>query len=159
MAVDYYLKIDGVQGEATDQDFKDQINILSFSWGGSQVSSAGTRSAGSGAGKVELSDFSVTKHYDKSSPQLFKALVAGTHSATATLSAVKAGAGGKPFLKISFEELFVTSQHISATDELPTESVSFSYNQIKVEYSMQNDQGIVTTTGAVTYNVKENKVS
>ena len=159
MAVDYYLKIDAVQGESTDQDFKDQINILSFSWGGHQVSSAGTRSAGSGAGKVELADFSVTKHYDKSSPQLFKALVAGTHSATATLSAVKAGAGGKPFLKISFEELFVTSQHISATDELPTESVSFSYKQIKIEYSTQNEKGTLTAVGSVTYNNGTNKLS
>ena len=159
MAVDYYLKIDGVQGEATDQDFKDQINILSFSWGGSQVSSAGTRTAGSGAGKVELADFSITKHYDKSSPQLFKSLVSGTHSATAVLSAVKAGAGSKPFLKLSFEELFVTSLHVSAADELPTESVSFSYKQIKIEYSTQNAQGILTPVGAVTHNAGTNKTS
>ncbi len=159
MAVDYYLKIDGIQGEATDQDFKDQINLLSFSWGGSQVSSAGTRTAGSGAGKVELSDFSVTKHFDKSSPQLFKSLVAGTHSATAVLSAVKAGAGGKPFLKISFEELFVTSQHVSAADELPTESVSFSYKQIKIDYSTQNEKGTLTPTASQTYNIGTNKIS
>ncbi|MGP8173454.1 MAG: Hcp family type VI secretion system effector [Terracidiphilus sp.] len=160
MAVDYYLKIDGIQGEATDQDFKDQINVLTFSWGGTQVSSAGTRSAGSGAGKVELADFSVTKHYDKSSPQLFKSLVAGTHSATATFSAVKAGAGGsKPFLKITFDELFVTSVQISAADELPTESVSFSYKQIKIEYSTQNAQGTLTPTGSVTYNQGTNKLS
>jgi type VI secretion system secreted protein Hcp len=72
---------------------------------------------------------------------------------------VKAGAGGKPFLKVDFKELFVTSIQHSATNEIPTESVSFSYNEIKVEYSQQNEQGIVTTTGAVTYNVKENKVS
>lgn len=159
MAVDYYLKIDGVQGEATDQDFKDQINLLSFSWGGSQVSSAGTRTAGSGAGKVELSDFSVTKHFDKSSPQLFKALVSGTHSGTAVLSAVKAGASGKAFLKLTFEELFVTSQHVSASDELPAESVSFSYKQIKIEYSTQNEKGTLTPTASHTYNVGTNKVS
>ncbi|MGB9407008.1 MAG: type VI secretion system tube protein Hcp [Terracidiphilus sp.] len=159
MAVDYYLKIDGMQGEATDADYKDQINLLSFSWGGNQVSSAGTRSAGSGAGKVELSDFSVVKHYDKSSPQLFKSLVSGTHSATGVLSAVKAGSGGKPFLKISFEELFVTSIHVAATDELPTESVSLSYKQIKIEYSTQNEKGTLTAVGSVTYNIGTNKTS
>ncbi len=159
MAVDYYLKIDGIQGEATDQDFKDQINLLSFSWGGSQVSSAHTRTEGSGAGKVELSDFSVTKHFDKSSPQLFKALCAGTHSTTAVLSAVKAGSNGKPFLQLSFAELFVTSQHISATDELPSESVSFSYKQIKIEYSTQDSKGTLTKVGAQTYNIGTNKLS
>jgi type VI secretion system secreted protein Hcp len=158
MAVDYFLKLDGIQGESVDSNHKDWIQLMSFSWGASQVTTvAGT--GGSGAGKADLSDFSVMKHLDKASTPLFKSLVSGTHIKTGNLEAVKAGAGGKPFLKVDFKELFVTSQQLSASSEIPNESVSFSYNQIKVEYSMQNDQGIVTTTGAVTYNVKENKVS
>ncbi|MGA2170459.1 MAG: type VI secretion system tube protein Hcp [Terracidiphilus sp.] len=158
MAVDYFLKLDGIQGESVDANHKDWIRINSFSWGASQVTTvAGT--GGSGAGKADLADFSVMKHLDKGSTPLFKSLVSGTHIKTGNLEAVKAGAGGKPFLKVDFKELFVTSIQHSATDEIPHESVSFSYNQIKIEYSQQNEQGIVTTTGAVTYNVKENKVS
>ena len=158
MAVDYYLKLDGIQGEAATEGFKDQIQLLSFSWGGSQTTSvAGT--GGSGAGKVDLSDLSVMKNYDKSSPQMFKALISGTHIKTGVLSATKAGGGGKPFLKISLGELFVTSLQDSASSEIPTESVSFSYNTIKVEYSTQNEQGILTAVGAVSYDLKANKVS
>jgi len=37
--------------------------------------------------------------------------------------------------------------------------VSFSYNQIKIEYSTQNEQGITQTTGSVTHNTKGNKTS
>jgi type VI secretion system secreted protein Hcp len=158
MAVDYYLKLDGIQGESVTDGFKDQIQILSFSWGGSQTTSvAGT--GGSGAGKVDLSDLSIMKHYDKSSPQMFKSLISGTHIKTGVLSATKAGGGGKPFLKISLGELFITSLQDSASSEIPTESVSFSYNTIKVEYSTQNDQGILTAVGAVSYDLKANKVS
>ena len=158
MAVDFYLKLDGITGEATDSNHKDEIQLLSFSWGGSQVTSvAGT--GGSGAGKVDLSDLSIMKHLDKSSSQVFKAMISGTHIKTGTLTAVKAGAGGKPFLKLSLEELFVTSLQTSASSEIPSESVSFSYNKIKYEYWTQNDQGVLTATGAVTYNLKENKVS
>ena len=51
MAVDYFLKLDGIQGESADTNHKDEIQIMSWSWGGSQVSSvAGT--GGSGAGKA-----------------------------------------------------------------------------------------------------------
>jgi type VI secretion system secreted protein Hcp len=158
MSVDYYLKLDGIEGEAVSTGFEKQIQLLSFSWGGSQTTSvAGT--GGSGAGKVDLSDLSVMKYYDKSSPQVFKALVTGTHIKTGVLSATKAGGGGKPFLKISLGELFVTSNQISASSEIPTESVSFSYNTIKVEYSTQNEQGILTAVGAVNYDVKTNKPS
>jgi type VI secretion system secreted protein Hcp len=158
MAVDYFLKLDGISGESVDDKHKDWIQLSSWSWGASQISSvAGT--GGSGAGKVDISDFSVMKYLDKASTPTFKALTLGSHIKTGSMEAVKSGAGGKPFLKIDFQELFVTSQQFSATDEIPRESVSFSFNQIKIEYSQQNEQGIVTTTGAVTYNVKQNKVT
>jgi type VI secretion system secreted protein Hcp len=158
MAVDYFLKLDGVDGESVDANFKNQIQIMSWSWGASQVSSvAGT--GGSGAGKADLSDFSIMCYFDKSTPKLFKSIGAGTHIKTGTMSAVKSGADGKPYLKVDFAELFVTSLQISGSSEVPTVSLSFSYNQIKIDYSTQNEQGNLTSTGAVTYNLKENKLS
>jgi type VI secretion system secreted protein Hcp len=158
MAVDYYLNLDGIQGESKSKGHENEIQLLSFSWGASQVSSVkGT--TGSGAGRVDLADFSFMKHLDKASTPLFGALCKGQHIAKGFLTAVKAGAGAKPFLKIDFKEIFVTSQQVSASSEIPTESVSFTYNQITVEYSMQNDKGIVTTTGSTTYNMATNVVS
>ena len=159
MAVDFFLKLDSIPGESVADGHKDEITLLSFSWGGSQVSSvAGT--GGSGAGKVSLENLHVMKYYDKASPTIFKALVSGTHIKTGVLSAVKSGVtGGKPYLKISFEELFVTNSSISGSSETPAESVSFSYNKIKVEYSTQNEQGILTAVASVSYDLKQNKVA
>jgi type VI secretion system secreted protein Hcp len=159
MAVDFFLKLDSITGESVADGHKDEIQLLSFSWGGSQVSSvAGT--GGSGAGKVSLENIHVMKYYDKASPTLFKSLVSGTHIKTGVLSAVKSGVTeGKPFLKVSFEELFVTNVSISGSSEIPAESISFSYNKIKVEYSTQNEQGILTAVASVSYDVKQNKVA
>ena len=75
------------------------------------------------------------------------------------MAAIKAGADGKPYLKVDFKELFVSSLQLSASSEIPTVSVSFSYNEIKVDYSMQNEQGNMVSTGPVTYNLKENKLT
>jgi type VI secretion system secreted protein Hcp len=158
MAVDFYLKLDAIDGEAKSKGYEDHIQLLSFSWGGSQTSSvAGT--GGSGAGKADLSDLSIMKHMDKATSPIFKALVAGSHIKTGSLCATKAGGNGKPFLKLSFEELFVTSQQISASSEIPTESVSFSYNKIKEEYWTQDEKGTLTATAAVTFNIKLNEVT
>jgi len=33
MAEEMFLKIDGIQGESTDASHKDEINILSYTWG------------------------------------------------------------------------------------------------------------------------------
>ena len=163
MAVDYYLKLDSIDGESVTQGFEQTIQLLSFSWGGSQVTSvAGT--GGSGAGKVDLSDLSIMKHLDSASPLIYKALIAGQNIANATLSACKAGAGGasggsKAFLKITLGELFPTSMQLSGSSEIPTESVSFSYNTIKYEYSKQDDSGNLVSTGPVSFNLKKNAVS
>jgi type VI secretion system secreted protein Hcp len=158
MAVDYFLKLDGIQGESTATGHTNEIQILSFSWGASNVSSvAGT--GGSGAGKVDLSDLSVMVFFDKSTPKFFKSITTGTHIPTGTLTATKSGADNKPYLKIDFKELFVTSLQISASSEIPSVSLSFTYNEIKIDYSTQNEQGNITSTGPVTYNLKANKVS
>lgn len=158
MAVDYFLKLDGIQGESTADGHKDEIQILSFSWGASNVSSvAGT--GGSGAGKVDLSDLSIMIYFDKATPKFFKSVCAGTHIKTGTLTATKSGANNKPYLKVDLKELFVTSLQISASSEIPTVSVAFTYNEIKMDYSTQNEQGNITSTGPVTYDLKANKLS
>jgi len=159
MAVDFFLKLDSIEGESVAEGHTSEIQLLSFSWGGSQVSSvAGT--GGSGAGKVSLENLHAMKYYDKASVPLFKSLVSGTHIKTGVLSAVKAGAkSGQPFLKVSLEELYVTNLSVSGSSEIPAESVSFSYNKIKIEYFTQNEQGILTAAGSTTYELKANKVS
>jgi type VI secretion system secreted protein Hcp len=158
MAVDYYLKLDGIQGESQDENHKNEIQLLSFSWGAHQVSSvAGT--GGSGAGKADLSDLSVMINFDKATPKFFKSICAGSHIASGTLSAIKSGANGKPYLKVDLTELFVTGLQISASSEVPSVSVSFTYNTIKIDYSVQDEKGNLASTGPVTYNLKANKLT
>jgi type VI secretion system secreted protein Hcp len=159
MAVDYFLKLsDGIEGESSDSNHKTEIQIMSWSWGASQVSSvAGT--GGSGAGKADLSDFSIMTYFDKATPRFFKSIGLGTHIKSGTMSAIKSGADGKPYLKVDFKELFVSSLQISGSSEIPTVSLSFTYNEIKIDYSIQDENGNLKSTGPVTYNTKENKLT
>jgi type VI secretion system secreted protein Hcp len=158
MAVDFFLKLKDIDGESADEKHTNEIQVLSFSWGGNQMTTvAGT--GGSAAGKVSLSDFSIMKNFDKASPKLLAAMSKGTHIATGSLTAVKAGDNGKEFLKIDFGELFVTNLQVSASSEIPTESVSFSYNTIDMTYSTQDNTGKLVTAGTWKYDLKANKVS
>jgi len=68
--VDYFIKIEGVDGESTDDKHKKEIDVESFSWGETNSGTAG-HGSGSGAGKVHPQDFTFTKRMDKSSPVLF----------------------------------------------------------------------------------------
>jgi len=64
----------------------------------------------------------------------------------------------KPFLKLTLQQVFVTSQQVSASTEIPTESVSFSYDSINSSTACRM-QGVVTTTGSSTYSVSKNTVT
>ena len=55
MAIDMFLKIDGIDGESTDVKHNNEIAILSYAWGEAQTAPAG--GAGGGAGKIAMQDF------------------------------------------------------------------------------------------------------
>ena len=71
--VDYFLKIDGIVGESTDDKHKGEIELASFSWGETQQA-AGRGGAGAGKGAVEflvykLTDLLVSSYHTAPSPE------------------------------------------------------------------------------------------
>jgi len=157
MAVDAFLKIDNIPGESQDNQFKNYVEVQSFSWGATQT--AHVQGGGLAAGKATLSDLSIMKLFDKSSPKLFGALTTGTHIANILLSLRKGGggaSGGYTYLTYKLENAIVTGAHVSGGTEIPTESYSFAYQKITVEYSMQGANGAVTSTGPNSWDVATN---
>ena len=76
MAEEMFLKIDGIQGESTDASRKDEINILSYTWGES-LPAATARGSGTGAARVIMQDFHFVMRVNKASPKLFLACANG----------------------------------------------------------------------------------
>ena len=86
MAFDTFLKIDGIEGESTDDKHKGWIEILSYSWGESQMVSRTASSSGGGtSARVDMQDLSVVKTLDKSSPLICLACAEGKHIKEVTL--------------------------------------------------------------------------
>src|SRR5688572_15175109 len=81
-AVDMFLKLDGIKGESKDEKHKDEIEILSFSWGMTNTPVLG---GGGGSGKVSFHDISLVTRLSKASPQLLAACAGGTNIVSATL--------------------------------------------------------------------------
>ena len=134
--MDYFLKIDGIQGESQDAKHKGEIELVEFAWG-VDVASAGGEGGGGGAGRARFEPFHFTMRTNRASPQLFLATVSGKHLKEATLSVRRAGKQALEYLKIKFSEVFVTSFHEEAGQEPPTELIAFNFGRIEIDYGAQ----------------------
>ncbi len=105
MAVDMFLKLDGIDGESTDDQHLKWIELESFSWSVSQTGSLG--SSGGASGRAVPADFSVVMPFSAASPNVFLKLVTGQHIDSATVSVRQAGSP-TDFLKYDFDTVFMT---------------------------------------------------
>ena len=135
-----YMKIEGIDGEATDRGHEKEIDVLSWSWGMSQ---GGSGHAGGGAGKVSVHDLSLTKYVDKSSPDLMLACASGKHFPKIELTMRKPGEAAQDYLKYTFENVVCASYQVggSSSDPIPTESISMNFTKVLVEYKEQKPGG------------------
>lgn len=142
MAVDIFLQLEGIKGEAQDGTHKEKIDLLAWSWGASQ-SGTTHQGGGSGAGKVSVQDLSVTKYIDKSSPVLFQHCCNGKHISKGQLIVRKAGEKPLEYILVDFKDIIVThiSMGGSGGEDRLTENVTLNFREFHVKYAVQNKDG------------------
>ena len=156
-ASDYLLVLDGIPGEATDEQHPRSIEIHSFSIG---ASNAGSLAGGAGAGKVSFSDLSLSKSLDKASPLLYLHCAQGKHIPTATLYVRKSGSDKVvEYYSIKLSEVQVTSVQTSgsAGGGQPSEAISLNFAKIEFSYQAQKPDGSLESPVKAGWDLAENK--
>ena len=158
--VDYFLKMDGIDGESQDHKHKGEIDVQSFSWGETQT---GTHAAGGGggAGKVSMQDFHFVMNVNKSSPKLMLACANGEHIKKAVLTCRKAGKDQQEFYKITLSDVLVSSFQTGGnghSDIVPTDQISLNYAKIEWEYKEQKSDGTLGGSVKAGFDLKQMKV-
>lgn len=145
MAVDMFLKIGKILGEARDAKYNGKdgwMDILAWSWG---VSNSGSThmGSGSGSGKASFQDISVTKYIDKATPDLMRSATKGTHHDDATLIVRKAGDKPLDYLTITMEDVMITAYSTggSGGEDRLTENVTINFDFFKIKYTEQLKTG------------------
>ena len=157
-AVDFFLKIEGIDGESQDSKHKNEIELDSWSFGG--TNSAHVGSGGMGAGKVSFQDFHCNMRVNKASPKLMLACASGEHIKKAVLTCRKAGKDQQEFLKYTLSDIIVSSYQQGGSahgDIVPMDQVSFAFSKIENEYKEQKSDGTLGGAIQAGWNLKENK--
>ena len=138
-ALDAFLKLDGIDGESTDDKHKNEIVVEAWSFGVAQrVSATGQQTTA----RPCVSDIVVTKRVDKSSPILFMHAATGKHIPTATITVRKAGERPLEYLVVTMQDVVVTSVNsTSSGGDSPDESLSLNFQTIGISYTPQASDG------------------
>jgi type VI secretion system secreted protein Hcp len=158
-AVDFYLKLDGIDGESADHKHKGSIDIESFSWGVTQMGAHGA-GGGGGAGKASFNDFHFTMKVNKATPKLMLACATGEHIKKAVLIARKAGKDQQEYMKVTMSDILVSSYQTGGSEgsnTLPSDQISINFAKIEVEYKEQKADGTLGGSIKAGYDVKANK--
>jgi type VI secretion system secreted protein Hcp len=157
MPSDIFAKIGDIKGESLDAKHKDEIEVLSFSWGVTNTG-APAPDGGGGAGKATFQDLSIIHNVDKASPRLMQACATGTHLKDATITHRKSGKGQQEYLIVKLNDVIITGvTDGDASGQLGSETVSLAFAKVDLEYKPQKPDGSLDTGIHFKYDLKANK--
>jgi type VI secretion system secreted protein Hcp len=157
MASDIFAKIGDIKGESLDDKHKDEIEVLSFSWGVTNpaVISGG---GGGGAGKATFHDLSIVHNLDKASPLLLRACATGMHIKDAVITHRKAGKGQQEYLIVKLNDVIITGvTHGGSPGQAISENVTLAFAKVDLEYKPQKADGSLDAGIHFKYDIKSNK--
>jgi type VI secretion system secreted protein Hcp len=157
-AVDYFLKIEGHDGESHDSKHKNEIDVLSWSW---SEANSGTMAGqgGGGAGKVSMNDISFSFVVNKAAPGLMLACASGEHIKKAVLTCRRAGKEQQEYMIWTFSDLLVSSFQMGGSqgDVVPICTISMNFSKVEFSYAEQKADGSLDSPKKTGYDLKLNK--
>jgi type VI secretion system secreted protein Hcp len=159
-AVDMFLKLDGITGEADNPAHQGEIQIESFSWGVSQTG-AFSSGGGGGAGKVSIQDFHFFKYIDSSTPDLFLACLSGRAIPKATFSIRQQADNAFDYFTVVLTNVHITGMNQNGTatdaDGSPLDNIALNFTKIEWTYTPKTAEGTAGTPVKGGWDLKANK--
>lgn len=146
---DFFLKVETergglVKGEAQDQEHKEEIELMGWSWG----MMAPTSATGMRKGRAAIHQLVIRKHTDIASTALMGAVARNDKIKSAVLTARRAGDKGKQqtYLRITLRNAFVTAFEVEAEGGAQgsgtIEKMKLAFEKITVDYVVQGADGL-----------------
>ena len=163
MAIDVYLKIDGIKGESADSEHLGWIELTSAQWGVKQPKSA-TASTGGGhtAERCEHQTIAISKLADLSSPLLMQTCSAGKTIPKARIELMRADGQGErvKYYEVELENVLIAniSQIVHQGDVLH-DSIGLKFSQVKWKYSQQKIGGGAGGNTSGGWNLSTNRIA
>ncbi|SHO67167.1 type VI secretion system secreted protein Hcp [Pseudoxanthobacter soli DSM 19599] len=155
-----YLNYDGIPGEATQQDHKKWIDVLSMSWGvGRGIATVSGSANNREASEPSVSEVSIVKMFDAASPKLFTEACTGNTGKTVKIDLVTTGSPGVTYATYTLTNALISSYSVSSSGDRPTESVSISFTKLEFKFVPYDDKNKAGSPVTVSYDMATTKSS
>lgn len=143
-----YLKLDGVDGEATETYHKGWIEIQSLSLGAAR---------GSGSSTPTFSGLTVFGQVSKATPKLAEMCVSGVSKPRARLELVRADGNRLLYYEIDLQNVQVLSLTTQGAGGLPTDAFELSYASLRWTYTQYDLRGKQVSKPAAWWDLAKNQ--
>ena len=134
-----FLKVAGVTGEAGDADHKNEIEVVSWSWG--MQASTSSIAGDTGTGRSTMSELEIVKRVDQASPTLMLYLRNNKLVGQAKLTVRKAGKTPVEYLTIELKKVRITSLKVESQGTDLVERLRLGFGVVTVTYTPQDEKG------------------
>ena len=137
-------QVGNIVGEVIQGGHEGKIEVRSWSWGIENILDAAT---GLPTGKEDISDLSIEKYIDKSTPLLLVACQGRSLFSEVILQSYRPGGSGAEYLsvEITLSDVWIPSVELGESvppDGRTTELVSFTFGSAKFKYTTESGDSI-----------------
>ena len=137
-----YVQIDGVPGKVTAKGHEGWIDASSLQWGvGRAISSSVGTSADREASKPSISEVSITKLMDESSPLLFTEACVGKGKKVVIDLCTVGSDQIDVYMSYELEECMISGYSVSSGGDRPSESLSLSFTKMEMKFTPYDKNG------------------
>lgn len=153
-----YLKYDGIDGDATQEQHKKWFDIQSLQWGVGRGIMTTTGSAQNReASEPSVSEVTVTMTMDRASTKLFEQACVGADGKLVTIDLCATGDPGPLYLQYKLDQTLVSGYSVSSGGDRPSISVSLNFSKIEMKYIPLDEDNKATTPMLAGYNIATGK--
>ena len=149
-----YFQMDGVQGDATQEQHVGWMDIQSLQWQVARnINTLAGAAANREASEPAISEVTLTKISDSSTTSLFQQACTGTQGVAAKIDLVTTGSGGETYIEYILHNTLIASYTVGSSGDRPTESITLNFTQMDVTYTPFNQDNQKQSPLRASYNV------
>ena len=154
-----YMKYGSIKGDATHEEHKDWIEVHSLQWGvGRAIMTPSGSTRNREASEPSVSEVTVTKMMEASSPSFFTEAVTGNKGVEVKINLVSTGSPGRVYATYTLSNALVSGYSMSTGgDGRPSESISINFTKVEYKYIPSKTEHGAGTPATVSYDLSTTK--